>query len=152
MLSKKATRSTPASRLSSGLDNPSNRHSKRAPKPPSKYRFNKKQERQACENEYRRRITKEVYITREIYERLNHKRKETICKAHKEKNKYAHEKKKRCAREKKKKQDRKKEKQLAHKQAQAEYKHNNKHNNTFSTNKIVFNVLSRKEINVKLRL
>ena len=85
MLPKKATRSTPASRLSSGLDSLSNRHSKRALKTFSKHRFNEKQKRQVREDEYRRQIAKEAYTARKIYKRLNHKRKEVTCKAHEKK-------------------------------------------------------------------
>jgi len=70
----KGTRSAPSDRLTSGLDNPSNRQSKRLKKPPSRHRFHKEQERQACEEEERRRDAKKARVARELYERLGRER------------------------------------------------------------------------------
>ena len=75
MPSNKGTRSAPFSRLTSGLDSPSNRQSKRTSKSPSRHRFNKKQERLARKEENRRRNAKETRIARELYERLDRERK-----------------------------------------------------------------------------
>ena len=70
----KGTRSASFDRLISGLDNPFNRQSKRLKKPPSRYRFHKKQERQACEEKERRRGAKKTRVVRELYERLGRER------------------------------------------------------------------------------
>lgn len=70
----KGTRSAPSGRLTSGLDSPSNRQSKRSKKPSSHHRFNKEQERQAREEEERRRGAEEARVARELYERLGRER------------------------------------------------------------------------------